>query len=409
MGVYTYKAVDFRGKVVKGELEAENELDVSTQLAKLGYLPVSIGFKKEKGATVVDKLLKKRVKKASEQALIVFTRQFATIVKAAVPILEGLGVLAEQSEDESLREALHQVIHDVEEGFKLSEAMAKHPGVFSDLYVHTVVAGEAGGVLDKVLMRLAQVLEEEQETKTSIKTALRYPIMVMIALFLAVIILSVFVVPQFAGIYAGMKASLPLPTVIMILISKAFKNYWYITFPSIVGLGFLFKFLINTPKGRWIWDGFKFKAPIFGVIYNKIVMLRFASMLNVLYQAGISILKILDIVKTTIGNVVLARDIEGIKRDVADGKGISGGVLASQIFPRLVGYMISIGEKTGALPSMLDSLCEYYTLEVRTALRNLTSLIEPIMTAVLGVVVMGMALAIFLPMWNLISVVREAK
>jgi type II secretory pathway component PulF len=408
MGVYTYKAVDSKGKTVKGELEAKDELEVSTQLAKLGYLPISIGFKGEKQLPLWERFFKKRLKKASSQALIIFTRQFATIIKAAIPIVEGLKVLGEQSEDENLKEALNQIIHDIEEGHKLSEAMVKHPGVFNQLYVNTVVAGEAGGVLDKVLLRLANVLEEEQETKTSIKSALRYPIMVIIALFVAVFVLSGFVVPQFAKIYAGMKVSLPLPTRIMIFISNSFRNYWYITFPLLIGFFYLFKLLINTPKGRWKWDELKFKTPVIGKIYKKIVMLRFASMLNVLYQTGLPILKTLDIVKITIGNVVLSKEVDNIKKEVADGKGISGGILSSKLFPKMVAYMVSIGEKAGALPAMLDSLCEYYTLEVRTALKNLTSLIEPIMTAVLGVVVMGMALAIFLPMWNLVSVIRQA-
>ncbi|MFH1771782.1 MAG: type II secretion system F family protein [Candidatus Omnitrophota bacterium] len=406
MGVYTYKATDAKGKTQKGTLEASDELEVSKKIAKMGLTPINIGFKGEKALPLGQRLFKKSARKASPKALIVFSRQFATIVKAAVPILEGLGVLAEQSEDPALKDALHQVIHDVEEGYKLSEAMAKHPGVFSTLYVNTVVAGEAGGVLDKVLIMLANVLEEEEEIKKGISSAMQYPIMVIAALVIAVFVLSVAVVPQFVKMYAGL-GELPLPTKIMMQVSVAFKDYWWITFPSIVGSVFAFMFAINTPKGRVMWDDFKFRAPVFGKIYNKIVMLRFASMLNVLYQAGISILKILDIVKITIGNVVLAKDIEHIKREVADGKGVSGGILSSKLFPRLVGYMISIGEKAGALSAMLESLCEYYTSEVRTSVKNLTGLIEPIMTAVLGIVVMGMALAIFMPMWGLISTIKK--
>lgn len=407
MGIYTYRATDSKGRIVKGELEAEDELDISTQLAKLGYLPINISFKGEKSLPGAKKFLKKGIKRVSVESLIVFTRQFATIVKASVPIMEGLSVLADQSEDANLKDAVHQVIHDIEGGLKLSEAMAKHPGVFSVLYVNTVVAGEAGGVLDKVLMRLADVLEEERETKAGITSALRYPVMVIIALFVAVYVLSVHVVPPFTQVYSGLKADLPLPTKVMMLVSKTLKDYWYITLPAIFGSFILFKVLINIPKGREVWDGLKFRFPIVGGIYNKIVMLRFASMLNVLYQAGLPILKILDIVKITIGNVVLAKEVEGIKRDVADGKGISGGVLASKFFPRMVGYMISIGEKSGSLSEMLNSLCEYYTFEVKRALATLSSLIEPIMTLVLGVVVMGMALAIFMPMWNMISVFKK--
>jgi type II secretory pathway component PulF len=407
MGIYAYKATDSRGKIVKGNLEAKDELDVSTQLAKLNYVPINISFKGEKAPPLLERLLKKGVSKASTKALIVFTRQFATIVKAAVPIMEGLGVLAEQAEDLALKEALHQVIHDIEEGARLSEAMAKHPGVFSDLYVNTVVAGETGGVLDKVLLRLSIVVEEEEATKTDVRAALRYPIMVVIALFIALFVLSVVVLPQFVKMYSGLGSQLPLPTQVMLAISVAFRKFWFITFPVLAALPVGAKMLLNMPGVRVIWDNFKFRMPVFGKVYNKIVMLRFSSMLSVLYQAGLPILKILDIVKITIGNVVLAKDIESIKRDVADGKGVSGGVLNSKLFPRLVGYMISIGEKTGSLSSMLDSLCDYYTSEVRNSMKTLTSLIEPLMTAVLGLAVMGMALAIFMPMWNLIGAMQK--
>jgi type II secretory pathway component PulF len=405
MPIYQYKAVDSKGKKTQGVLEAMSESDVSTQLAKLGLTPINISFKVDKGAGKKKGPVKG---KANDQAVIVFTRQFATIIKAAVPIVEGLGVLAEQTEDEPLQHALRQVIHDIEEGLKLSEAMAKHPNVFSDLYVSTVLAGEAGGVLDKVLLRLSSVLEEERMTRDSIGEALRYPIMVVGALFVALIVLSVFVMPQFAKIYAGMGIALPLPTQVMILISKALQKYWFISFPALAGGFFALKFAVSTPVGRRILDTIKFKAPVFGKVYVKIVMLRFASMVSVLYQAGLPILKILDIVKVTVGNVVLAKEIDGIKKDVADGKGISAAIIASKLFPRLVGYMIAIGEKAGALSGMLDSLCDYYSQEVRVAMKGLTGLIEPIMTAFLGSAVMGMAFAIFLPMWSLMGAMKAS-
>lgn len=251
------------------------------------------------------------------------------------------------------------------------------------------------------------MLEDDFETNTNIMAALRYPIMVLISLFVAVMVLSVFVMPQFIKIYADAKATLPLPTQIMIFISNLVRFYWYITIPVVAGSIFLFGWFINTLPGRFIWDGLKFKVVIVGKIYTKITMLRFSSMLSVLYQAGLPVLTTLDIVGLTIGNVVLAKEIEQIKKDVADGKGISGAVLNSKFFPRLVGYMISIGEKSGSLTMMLDSLCEYFDLEVKNTVRNLTTLIEPIMTAVLGVVVMGMALSIFLPLWSMIQVIKS--
>lgn len=405
MPIYIYKAVDPKGKMIKGEMEAVSEVELTTQLAKTGYLPVSISFKTEKPKLSLGRFLK-QTKKADTQEVVIFTRQFATIIKAAVPIVEGLRVLAEQAEDPALKEALNQIVHDVEGGASLSQAMSKHPGVFPDLYVNTVIAGESAGVLDKVLLRLAEMLEGEQETRTNISTAMRYPTMVVIALFVAIFVLSVFVVPQFAKIYMESKVQLPLPTQIMMLVSSAMKDYWYVTFPFLAGIFFVSGRIIHTKPGRWWWDGMKFKAPVVGKVYTKITMLRFTSMLSVLYQAGLPVLRTLDIVGTTIGNVVLSKEVQLIKRDVADGKGISGAILNSKLFPRLVAYMISIGEKTGSLPVMLDSLCEYFYLEVRTTVKNLTTLIEPIMTAVLGIVVMGMALAIFLPLWNMIGVIR---
>lgn len=401
MPLYVYKAIDSKGKNVKGEMEAASEVELTTQLAKFGYLPVNISFKTEKV-----KARHGMVQKVNQQQLVVFTRQFATVIKAAVPIIEGLKVLSEQAEDPALKQALQQVVHDVEGGSSLSGAMAKFPGVFHELYVNTVIAGESAGVLDKVLLRLSQMLEDEQENRTNIGTALRYPIMVVIALFVAVFVLSVFVVPQFSSIYKASGMKLPLPTQVMIVISTLMRKYWFITFPSIFGVFFIFKKLLNTKQGRWVWDRMKFEAPIMGKVYTKITMLRFASMLSVLYSAGLPVLKTLDIVSTTIGNVVLSKEVQVIKRDVADGKGISGAILNSKLFPRLVGYMVSIGEKSGSLPMMLDSLYEYFYLEVKTTVKNLTTMIEPIMTAVLGTVVMGMALSIFLPLWNMIQVVK---
>ena len=405
MPIYIYKAADAKGKLVKGELEAASEMEATTQLAKLGYLPISISFKAEKVKAAPGTIFKKR-SKVHPQALIIFSRQFSTIIKAGIPIIEGLGVLTEQTEDLALKIALSDIVKEVAGGISLSQAMAKHPNVFNELYVNTIVAGESAGVLENVLLKLSNMLETDFETRTNIMAVLRYPIMVIVAMVLAVIILSIFVVPQFAKIYVESKVPLPLPTQVMVLISKLLINYWFILIPSLFGLGFAFHRFINTKKGRFWWDALKFKAVIIGKIYTKITMLRFCSMLNVLYQAGLPVLRTMDIVGMTIGNVVLAKEIEKIKRDLTDGKGISTAVLNSKFFPRLVGFMISIGEKSGSLPLMLDSLYEYLNMEVKTAIKNLTGSIEPLVTAILGIVVMGMCLAIFLPLWSMIEVMK---
>lgn len=406
MPTYIYKAADAKGKLVKGELEASSEIEVTTQLAKTGLMPISISFKSEKAKLFSAETLQKGGK-AGIKSIIIFSRQFSTIIKAGIPIVEGLTVLSEQTEDPVLKTALQQITNDVKGGISLSQSMAKHPGVFNELYVNTIVAGESAGVLETVLLKLSRMLEDDFETRHSISAALQYPIMVIIALITAVIVLSVFVVPQFAKIYLDAKIALPLPTQAMIIVSTILIKGWYILIPGSAGIFFLFKKYIGTPKGRFWWDGLKFKAPIMGEIYIKITMLRFSSMLSVLYQAGLPVLKIMDIVGLTIGNKVLTKETEKIKSALSDGKGISAAVLESRFFPRLVGFMISVGERSGSLPLMLDSLCEYFTLEVKSAIKNLTGLIEPIMTAVLGIVVMGMCLAIFLPLWNMISVMKQ--
>ncbi|MFH0827912.1 MAG: type II secretion system F family protein [Candidatus Omnitrophota bacterium] len=410
MPVYLYKAVDKQGKVFKGELEAESEIALTTELAKKGYLPVSINFKvsnKESAAKKARKLSGGTTGRIDARALVIFTRQFATIIKAGIPILEGLRALVDQAEDVNLKNALSQIIHDVESGSSLSSSLAKHPGIFSELYINTVVAGESAGILDKVLLRLSDMLEDDMETRANISAALRYPLMVVIALIIAVIVLTVFVIPQFTRMYASANAKLPLPTYIMMVTGHILRYYWYWVIISVGSLFFAGRAFISTTSGRFFWDSLKLKIPVFGKLYTKITMLRFASMLSVLYQAGLPILKTMDIVSMTIGNAVLSREIDKIKRGVADGKGISGGILDSAFFPRLVGYMVSVGEKSGSLSLMLDSLCEFFELEVRTMVKNLTSLIEPLMTAVLGFVVMGMALSIFLPMWNMVQLFKR--
>lgn len=406
MPTYIYKAADSAGKLVKGEIEASGEIEVTTHLAKLGYLPISISFKAEKAKPATGSKSLTGPGRANPQALIIFTRQFATIIKAGIPIVEGLGVLAEQMEDPPLKNALQQIARDVAGGVSLSQAMAKHPRAFSELYVNTVVAGETAGVLENVLSKLSYMLENDHETRANIMAALRYPIMVVVAMLIAVMVLSVFVIPQFAKIYLDAKMKLPIPTQVMIAFSNTLRFRWYILLPSLAGSFLLFRWHISRPRGRFWWDGLKFKMVVVGEIYTKITMLRFCSMLNVLYQAGLPVLKTMDIVGMTIGNAVLSKEVEKIKKDLSDGKGISGAVLSSKFFPRLVGFMISVGEKSGSLTTMLDSLYEYLNLEVKTSVKNLTTLIEPIMTAVLGLVVMGMCLAIFLPLWSMIEVMK---
>ncbi|MBU1006465.1 MAG: type II secretion system F family protein [Candidatus Omnitrophica bacterium] len=406
MPSYKYKAQTQEGKTVSGSIAAPTEAVVTARLNKQGYLPLSIALEK---APILDlKAIFKPKEKAKPGELVMFTRQFATIVKAGVPILTGLEALSEQSESPMLSKVLKDVRQDIEGGASLSQAIDKHPGIFSELYVNSVVAGEAGGVLDKVLLRLAEMMERDMETSTNVTTAMRYPILTVLAMGIASFVLVVFVVPNFNSMYARFETNLPLPTRILVAANYIVTHMWYIFIPSLMGIGYAFHRFANTKIGRWQIDSLKLKLPVFGKLFTKVAMLRFATMFNVLNESGLPILRTLEIVSITIGNVVMGKEVENMRQSVADGRGISNSMMKSKIFPPLMGHMIAIGEKTGALSDMLKSISEYYDLEIKSTVKNLTTLIEPIMTALLGMVVLGMALAIFLPLWNMIKLFRGA-
>jgi len=400
MPKYAYRGLSTEGKTQTGSVTAGSEEEAVALVEKKGLSLLSISQTKEivifnKGATV------------KSDHLVAFTRQFATIVKAGVPILEGLSILAEQTESPALKVVLKSMAKDIEGGSSLSQALEKHPAIFSEIYVNTVVAGEAGGVLDKVLERLSLVMERDAAIASEVQAALRYPFMTLIAIAGAVLFLVTFVVPKFASIYSRLGGALPLPTKVLMMTSTAVIKGWYILFPALGFLFFLFHRYINTKRGRWQWDSIKLKVPVFGALFLKMYMLRFASMLSVLYESGLPILRTLEIVGSTVGNVVLTREVEVMRRSVAEGKGVAGAILESKVFPPLVSHMVSIGEKTGAFAEMLNFVGDYYELELKSMVKNLTSMIEPIMTAVMGAVVLVMALAIFLPMWNMISVFKQ--
>lgn len=403
MPIYYYKAKDNTGKAITGRLAAANEAAVTAHLEDLGYVPLSVrksGY--EKFAFLKPGL------KVRQDHLVTFTRQFATIVKAGVPILMGLDTLAQQTESPALKAVLKKIAEDVKEGASLSQAIEKYPTIFSDFYVNTVVAGETGGVLDKVLVRLASTLEDNFNTTTNVKTAMRYPAMVVVALVAASFVLVIFVIPNFADLYSRFNVTLPLPTRVLVLANLIIRKWWYVFFPIVGVFWFLLSRYINTPAGRLQWDSLKLKVPIIKSLTIKLSMLRFAIMFDTLNESGLPIMKTLEIVSSTIGNVVLGKEVESMRQGIADGKGISASLVKSNVFPPLVSNMLAIGEKTGSLSEMLNAIADYYDIEIKAAVKNLTTMIEPVITLVLGVMVLFMALAIFLPLWDMINVFRSA-
>jgi type II secretory pathway component PulF len=406
MAQYRYKAIDRSGKTVTGVIEAPTELGAMTLLDKMGYTPITLAIAARKKLKLKDRLIR-RGGGIKVSALVTFTRQFATLVKAAIPIATGLQILSSQTEVEALRRVLLIITRDIEGGISLSQAMGKHPQIFSELYVNTVIAGESSGTLDTVLMRLADMLYRDYETYQEVKQAMRYPLMVVVALAVAITILVVFVVPKFADVYSRFGAELPLPTRILMLTSNIMRKWWYIMIMVCVGV---FQGVKQILKIRAVWlfvDAFKLRIKVFGPLNQKMAMCRFSTMMATLNASGLPILRTVEIIGSTIGNEVLTREMDLLKRGIAEGKGISGFMKESKLFPPLVSNMLAIGEQSGMLNEMCSFVAEYYEMEVKHMVKNLTSIIEPLLTLVLGSVVLGLALAIFLPMWNLIAVFQQ--
>ncbi len=401
MPVFQYKAMSASGGVVQDELEAPNPAAVAEKLESLGYIPLNISRKKGGSSKLFEK--KPRVK---DNDIIVFTRQLVTLLKAGVPLLSALEALSEQTDNPVMREVIGKIYIDIESGISLSEALAKHPTVFEDMYVNSIRAGEMGGALDDVLLRLADLIEYDRETRSRIKSAMRYPIIVVVSLIVAVIALMMLVVPKFIDMFTQMNIELPLPTRILIAIYEAMSNYWYIGIALIALMIIAFKLWVKTANGRLIWDNVKLKIPIFGPLLMKSYMSRFTRMFETLNRSGLPILQTLEIVSRTVGNAAIGREIEKATIGIRRGDGIAMPLKQSKLFPPMVVRMISIGEQSGSLDEMLHNISEHYEMEVEYAVKGLTSMIEPILTVGLGVIVLFLALAIFLPMWDMTKIAQ---
>ena len=401
MPVFQYKAMSASGGVVQDELEAPNPAAVAEKLESLGYIPLNISRKKGGSSKLFEK--KPRVK---DNDIIVFTRQLVTLLKAGVPLLSALEALSEQTDNPVMREVIGKIYIDIESGISLSEALAKHPTVFEDMYVNSIRAGEMGGALDDVLLRLADLIEYDRETRSRIKSAMRYPIIVVVSLIVAVIALMMLVVPKFIDMFTQMNIELPLPTRILIAIYEAMSNYWYIGIALIALIIIAFKLWVKTANGRLIWDNVKLKLPIFGPLLMKSYMSRFTRMFETLNRSGLPILQTLEIVSRTVGNAAIGREIEKATIGIRRGDGIAMPLKQSKLFPPMVVRMISIGEQSGSLDEMLHNISEHYEMEVEYAVKGLTSMIEPILTVGLGVIVLFLALAIFLPMWDMTKIAQ---
>lgn len=397
MPTFEYKAISDSGKEVTEVIEAADSEAVAERLLKLGYLPIKI---KSKRATNSLQLFSGK-KKPKQIELIVFTKQLVTLLKAGVPLLSCLEAIVRQAESEAFRKIVQGIYIDIGNGLSFSDALNKYPKVFSALYANSVKAGEMGGALDEVLERLAELMEHDQETQARIKAALRYPAIVVISLIIAFFALMMLVVPKFKSLFEKLGVDLPLPTRVLIGSYTIMHDYWFVVFGMIILSIFGFLKYIRTEKGAYNWDAFKISAPVFGSLVLKTAVSRFTRMFETLNRSGLPILQTLEIASKTVGNVVVGKVIEKAAQGILQGEGLAGPLGESKIFPPMVVTMISIGEQSGSLDEMLLNVSKHYDTEVDYAVKNLTSMIEPILTVGVGLIVLFLALAIFLPIWNL--------
>lgn len=401
MPSFTYVARESAtGREIRNTLEAATEQAAISALLNRNLLVVSIQEKVgKKGRTSGGKV--------ALQDLVVFTRQLATMIDAGLAMVQCLQGLAEQTQNKVMRDVIKDVCTRVEGGDSFSEALSKHPKVFNRLYVSMVSAGEKGGLLAEILARLATYLENTAKLQRKVKSAMMYPTIVTVVAIGITIFLLVRVIPVFGEVYDGFGAKLPGPTQALISLSHFVKSWWYVLalLAGVAVYGWLY--FIKTPAGRAFWDARRIKLPIFGQIAHKICLARFARTLSSLVRSGVPILEVLQIVTQTVGNVVMEKAIKQATADIERGEGISAALGKHPVFPNMIIRMCTAGEQTGKIDSMLERIADFLDDEIETTLSGLTSLIEPILIVFLGVVVGGMVICMFLPIFKLSEVVSK--
>lgn len=402
MPTYQYTAMDQGGDEVTGTLEAPSEDAVISQLKDQGYRPVDI---REKTESFLSQLPLLGSAPADPDEIAIFTRQMATLLDAGLPLLRAVNVLEDQTENEEFKTVLQKISQDIQGGSSFSEALAAHPEVFDDLYVNMVKAGEAGGVLDEVLERLAQFAEKRQELQQKIKSATMYPAIMAIIAVLVVVFLLIFVLPTFTSLFREMNVDLPLPTLIVISVSNFLQNFWWLILMMIGGGYVIYTWWYDTDRGERIIDRMKLNVPIFGELNKKVQTARFSRTLATLISSGVPILEAIDIVQDTIGNRVIADTMDDVHESISEGDTISEPLHDSGIFPPMVTHMISVGEETGNLDEMLNRIADTYEMQVDEMVDGLSSMLEPILITFMGITIGVIVMAMFFPMFQLVNVV----
>lgn len=407
MALFTYKAKDSSGQVISGSLEAESTSLVISRLQAMGYFPVQISSDAEKkkgaaaSAVAAGASAARGGRKVGINDLATFNRQLADLLSSGIPLVKALSIIQNQTANQTLIEIITQINQDVSGGDSLAIAMAKHPRVFSKLYTAMVKSGETGGLLDSVLQRLATFAENEAETRSKVRAALAYPVIMIIAGIAAVTVLMTVVMPKILRIYTEMNQTLPLPTRMLIAINDFLTNYWYFLVGGIGLAVFLIYRAFKSPEMRKLIDTTVLKVPVLGDMIVKREIANFSRTLGSLLHNGVSILPALDIVHDVLGNRVVADEVATIPGNVTQGEGVSAPLKKSKVFPPVVVNMMAIGEETGRLDDVLMKIAHSYDTEVERAVKTLTSLIEPIIILMMGVVVGFIVVSMLLPIFSI--------
>jgi type IV pilus assembly protein PilC len=410
MAEYLYEALDKSGKQVRGVIEANNEEVIIEKLRGMGYYPLKVVPHKKK-ASEFDifalPIIRNIAYRIRSKHIMTFTRQLATLIDAGLPILRSLYILQEQVESVVFKEKINEMARDIEGGSSLSEAMAKHPKVFDNLYVNMVRAGEIGGVLEAVLNKISEFLERRQALISKVRAAMMYPTVVLTLATIIVSVILTVIIPKFEEIFNQLGAQLPGLTLMLITASRLIARHTIFVIIGVIAIVFIYKRINRTREGKYFFDRIKLKLPVFGELLRKIAIVRFAGTLATLINAGVPILQSLDIVRDTSGNEVVARAMDKVYQSVKDGETIHEPLRGEKIFPPLVVHMVAVGEETGAIDQMLNKVAEAYQREVDDTVNALASILEPLLIVFLGAVIGTIVIALYLPLFSIPKIIKE--
>lgn len=403
MPVFTYSGRTRQGQVVSGEMEAANPEGVVATLRRQQIITTSVRTKPKD----IEITIPGFGGKVSEKEIAIFTRQFSTMIDAGLPLVQCLEILAGQQVNKTFQKVLNEIRQDIESGATLAAALKKQPKTFTTLYCNMVEAGEAGGILDTILTRLAAYIEKSIALKKRVKSAMIYPSVIVTVAVVVVTFLLIFVIPTFKSMFEGFGATLPLPTRVVLELSRLMRKYFLLGVGGLIGSFIGLRYYYKTENGRKAIDSLLLRVPVFGMLLRKVAVAKFTRTLGTLISSGVAILDGLEITARTAGNKIVEDAIMKTRVSIAEGKTIAAPLKETTVFPPMVVQMIAVGEQTGALDSMLAKIADFYDEEVDTAVANLTSLLEPLLMVFLGVVIGGVVVAMYLPIFKLVTVVGK--